>query len=161
MKIFGKLNAGLNKTEDVVVGVIMLVTSLMILVNVILRYFFKSGIHWSDEMVRYLMILLTFVGCSICVRTGTHISVDLLMAILKPESKGKRYLQYFINLVGILFSALIAFFGIQIVIRNIVNPQLSPALQIPMYIPYLSVVIGFALSALRYLQLLVNNNRKG
>ena len=59
MKIFGKINDRLNKTEDALVGIIMLVTSFMILVNVILRYVFRSGIRWSDEMVRYLMILLT------------------------------------------------------------------------------------------------------
>jgi len=161
MKIFGKINDRLNKTEDAMVGIIMLVTSFMILINVILRYVFRSGIRWSDEMVRYLMILLTFVGCSICVRTGTHISVDLLLTVLKSEGRGKKILQYFIYLVGLLFSLLIAYFGVQIVTHNIANPQLSPALQIPMYIPYLSIVIGFGLSVIRYLQLLLKNNRKG
>ena len=99
------------------------------------------------------MILLTFVGGSICVRTSTHISIDLFISLLKP--KGKKYILFFDYFIGLIFSIFIAYLGMKIIIRNVVNPQLSPALQIPMYVPYLSIVIGFGLSALRYVQILI------
>ncbi|HZK11406.1 MAG TPA: TRAP transporter small permease [Atribacterota bacterium] len=152
MKLLKKIDYCLDQSEDVLVGGIMLITSVLILVNVVLRYIFHSGIQWSYEMVRYLIILLTFVGGSICVRTGTHISIDLFISLLKP--KGKKCILCFDYFIGLVFSLFIAYLGLKIVIRNVVNTQLSPALQIPMYIPYLSIVVGFGLSALRYVQIL-------
>lgn len=149
-----KIDRIINKFEEYMVGIIILASSVLIFINVVLRYGFNSGFHWSDEMVRYLMILLTFIGGSICVRTGTHIGVDVVFTVL--NEKITKVLLGFIYIVGLIFSLVIAYFGIRIVQRNILHPQLSPALQIPMFIPYLSIVIGFGLSAYRYVQLIYN-----
>ena len=34
----------------------------MVFLNVLLRYFFRSPIHWGDEVMTYFMILVAFLG---------------------------------------------------------------------------------------------------
>jgi len=145
----------LDKIEEIIVGFCLLASTLLITLNVILRFFFGAGISWSDELVRYLIIVLTFVGSAICVRTGKHISIDLLSGRLKGNKRN--YLMILINIIGLIFMLAVAIFSLKIIQNNFKFPQLSPALQIPMWIPYLSIPIGFGLSSVRYVQEIIYN----
>lgn len=155
----------LDKIEEIIVGSALLASTLLITINVILRFFFGAGISWSDELVRYLIIVLTFVGSAICVRTGKHIAIDLLSGRLKGNKRN--YHMLLINISGLIFMLAVAIFSIKIIQNNFKFPQLSPALQIPMWIPYLSIPIGFGLSSVRYVQEIlyaiddIRNNKKG
>ena len=140
----------LDKIEEFIVGFSLLASTLLITINVILRFFFGAGISWNDELVRYLIIVLTFVGSAVCVRTGKHIAIDLLSGRLKGNKRN--YLMLFINIVGLIFMLSVAIFSIKMIQNNVKFPQLSPALQIPMWIPYLSIPIGFGLASIRYIQ---------
>lgn len=61
----------------------MLVTMLgMVLLNVILRYGFGTGISASEELSRTLFVWITFIGAIVATREGTHLGVDSLVANL-------------------------------------------------------------------------------
>ena len=61
----------------------MLVTMLaMVLLNVILRYGFGTGISASEELSRTLFVWITFIGAVVATREGTHLGVDSLVAHL-------------------------------------------------------------------------------
>jgi C4-dicarboxylate transporter DctQ subunit len=141
--------------EDNIIAICLLLATGMVTLNVILRFFFGAGISWSDELVRYSMILITFVGASVCVRKGSHIAVDFIQIYM--NKKQIRILEIFINTVGVIFSVMLTVFSIAIIKRNIEFPQLSPALQIPMYIPYLTIPLGFGLCAIRYTQRIISD----
>lgn len=51
----------------------------LVFMNVILRYFFNSGITWSEEMARYLFFWLIFVGAIGAMRDNAHLGVDTLI----------------------------------------------------------------------------------
>lgn len=155
-KLLSKLDKALCRAEELSIGICLLCATALISMNVILRFFFRAGFTWSDELVRYLMIYITFVGCSVCVRSNDHIAVDVVSLLIKPE-KGKKALYVGVNLVGVVFSLAMSYFGILLVGRAIKNPQVSPGLMIPMWIPYLCIPIGFMLMALRYTQDLIGN----
>ena len=75
----------LNKIEDVFCAVSLLLTTLILFVNVVLRYVFSASTSWAEEMIRYLMIWITFIGGSVCVRHSAHIRMDFLLTLL-PRS---------------------------------------------------------------------------
>lgn len=52
--------------------------------QVVMRYVFDAPIYWTEEVVLYAIIVVSFVGISIGIRLGSHISVDLLDAFV-PE----------------------------------------------------------------------------
>ena len=60
-------------------GVIALCLAVMVVLvfgNVVLRYGFNSGITISEELSRWLLVWLTFLGAIVAVREHAHLGVD-------------------------------------------------------------------------------------
>jgi TRAP-type C4-dicarboxylate transport system permease small subunit len=55
--------------------------------NVVLRYAFNSGIAQSEELSRWLMVWLTFLGAVVALREHAHLGVDTLIRALPPLGK--------------------------------------------------------------------------
>src|ERR1044072_952263 len=55
--------------------------------NVVLRYAFNSGITVSEELSRWLMVWLTFLGAIVALREHSHLGVDTLVRALPPIGK--------------------------------------------------------------------------
>ena len=55
--------------------------------NVVLRYGFNSGITISEELSRWLLVWLTFLGAIVAVREHSHLGVDSLVRMLPPGGK--------------------------------------------------------------------------
>ena len=55
--------------------------------NVVLRYAFNSGITMSEELSRWLMVWLTFLGAIVALREHAHLGVDTLVRALPPAGK--------------------------------------------------------------------------
>lgn len=69
----------------------MVAMVIMVFGNVVLRYFFNSGISVSDEMSRYCFVWLTYVGAMVAMREGGHLGVDTMVKHL-PLSGKKAFL---------------------------------------------------------------------
>jgi TRAP-type transport system small permease protein len=71
-------------------GVIALCLAVMVVLvfgNVVLRYAFNSGITMSEELSRWLMVWLTFLGAIVALREHTHLGVDTFVRALPPAGK--------------------------------------------------------------------------
>jgi TRAP-type transport system small permease protein len=55
--------------------------------NVVLRYAFNSGIAMSEELSRWLLVWLTFLGAIVALRLHAHLGVDTLVRALPPAGK--------------------------------------------------------------------------
>jgi TRAP-type C4-dicarboxylate transport system permease small subunit len=55
--------------------------------NVVLRYAFNSGITVSEELSRWLLVWLTFLGAIVALREHAHLGVDTLIKALSPAGK--------------------------------------------------------------------------
>ena len=51
------------------------------------RYVLNSSLGWTEEIARYLLILVTFVGSVMAMRKGSHIAVEALLVYLPREAK--------------------------------------------------------------------------
>jgi TRAP-type C4-dicarboxylate transport system permease small subunit len=56
------------------------VMSVMVFANVVLRYFFDSGIVFTEEVGRYIYVWLTFLGSIVALRQGTHLGMDSIVS---------------------------------------------------------------------------------
>ena len=55
--------------------------------NVVLRYVFNSGIAVSEELSRWLLVWLTFLGAIVALRRHAHLGVDTLVRALPPRGR--------------------------------------------------------------------------
>lgn len=145
----------LDKIENVLVVVFIFVATILVFVNVALRAF-GAGTNWSEELIRYLIIWVTFIGGSICVRKAEHVGVELLPELLKKPWM-KRVLFLIVDTIVIAFLIFLLKYSVELVQFNARNGQISPAIRVPMYIVYLSVPIGAFLMIVRYIQDIVVN----
>lgn len=148
----------LAKIEDAFCAVALLVTSIVLFVNVVLRYVFSASTSWAEELIRYLMIWITFIGGSVCVRKGAHIRMDFLLSMV-PKRIGD-IITRIVLLISAGFCAALFVYGCQLVSFTIELEQTSPAMEIPMWIPYLAIPIGSALMVLRFLQAALGKGAK-
>jgi TRAP-type C4-dicarboxylate transport system permease small subunit len=51
------------------------------------RYVLNNSLGWTEEIARYLLILVTFVGSVTAMRKGSHIAVEALLVYLPREAK--------------------------------------------------------------------------
>nr|WP_230309204.1 TRAP transporter small permease [Planomicrobium sp. YIM 101495] len=134
----------MKKTEDIFVGSAILAATLVLFINIILRYFFSANTSWAEEFIRYAMIWIAFIGSAICFRRGIHVGVDLLINYF--SGKGKVILQTIINVVSILFMALLVKYGIDLVLFSMNTGQITPSLEIKTFWIYLAIPLGAVLS---------------
>lgn len=96
--------------ERLLVSIIAFQAALLIL-SVFFRYILNSPIVWSDEIVRYSLVWMTFAGAALATRDDKHILVDVIDTIL-PE-KGRKITNGFVDLVVIAFMAFLIYYGIR------------------------------------------------
>ncbi len=59
----------------------------LVFTNVVMRYLFNSGIPTSEELSRWLLVWLTFLGAIVALRQHAHLGVDTLVRALPPLGK--------------------------------------------------------------------------
>lgn len=83
----GKFLDKLFLIVDYLMGIMFAFMVILVLFNVILRYFFNSGITWSEEMARYLFVWIIYIGAIGAMRDNMHLSVDVFINRFNPSIK--------------------------------------------------------------------------
>ena len=111
-------------------SVFILAMSVIMVMNVILRYCFHFSFNWSDEIIRYLCIYMSFLGMAASWKYGTHIGVTVFVEKMFPE-KSRKYFRLLSDIVTIIFLALLSYFGFVLVGRIVASSQTSPHCTFP------------------------------
>ncbi|WP_410218429.1 TRAP transporter small permease [Paracoccus sp. (in: a-proteobacteria)] len=109
--------------------------------NVLGRYLTGNSLTWADEVARYSMIWLTFLGSGLALREGAHAAITNAQDAL--PGPWQRTLRALILLVLLGFFAFMVWVGIDYMNRMAV--QRSAALQVPMKWIYAAMPVGFVL----------------
>ena len=95
--------------------------------QVFFRYVLNHSLFWSEELARYILVWLTFLGATVAYRRGVHPRIDLFSHRLGP--RGARILRIAAHMATIAFIGVLVVYGAQF--AYFVRLQISPALQIP------------------------------
>jgi TRAP-type C4-dicarboxylate transport system permease small subunit len=110
----------------------------IVLLGVLFRYVLVAPLPWSEELARYLMVWGASLGASVAFREGSHIAVTMLVDKLHGLS-GKIILKV-TQIIVFVFMAVVMVEGFMLAFK--VSSQESPAMEISMAWPYLSIPIG-------------------
>lgn len=144
----------LNKLEDLVCGIMILVAVLVLMVHIFLRYFLNSGFPWTEELIRLMFIWITFIGIAINVRKNSNINIDLINNLLK--NKGKLILGVITDIISIVFVIILGLAALQQVQFSLAHPQYLTALRWPIYLIYLPIPVGCLLMLVHYMNRFIN-----
>jgi C4-dicarboxylate transporter DctQ subunit len=97
-----------------------------------------------------MFVWMAKFGAAYGVRTGIHVGVDLLVKQL-PERIGKKVILFGL-LAGALFTGVVGTFGAKFVWAIAHTEQVSPDLELPIWIVFLAIPCGSYLMCYRFLQ---------
>lgn len=140
LNLIDRLNEKIEIFEKYFITYLMLIMSTVIFIQIIMRYVFNSSLSWSEELAAYIMMYMTWVGASYGVKLNMHLRVTVIVDLLKGKLRDIAYI--IIDVVWMIFSAYMVVMGVRVVKMSYAGYRVSPALEIPMFLIYSSVVIG-------------------
>lgn len=136
------LLAGIARSIDRVVGVVVVFLLVVMLVTtsagVFWRYILNSALSWSEELGRYLLVWVSFLGAALATYRGAHIGIQAFLNLLPAPLQ--IWIGRVVDALIILFMAAILLGGIEILPATAI--RIAPTLSIRMNIPYLVLPIS-------------------
>ncbi len=127
-----KLGRITTEIEGYVLSIILFAILVLILTQVYFRFFTESSIVWSEELSRFLLIWLVFLGVFVALRQGAHIQIDNL---LEMAPRPVRIIMLVLrNVIMILF--LFMLFKGALPVMEVSSMQKSPGLGLNMKYVY-------------------------
>ena len=126
--------------EAAICGLLVALTAVVVS-QVVARYVLETPLSWSEELARFLLMWLSMLSAAYAFKTGAHFALRILVMQL-PEAI-RRAVSLLVHVVVALFFAILLYYSVVFVAG--VSGHRAPALQIPMELPYASVVVGTAL----------------
>ncbi|WP_316978849.1 TRAP transporter small permease [Shumkonia mesophila] len=142
--------------EDYVVFVIFWILALDIFAQFFTRYVLNDSLAWTEEIARYLLIGVTFVGSITAVRKNSHIMVEFLFRFIPPRLGS---LLIYIGDVGkIAFFAYTSWACYNLAGKTL---QMMVSLELPKSWMYYMISVCLAAMAIRAVQVLLRHIRQG
>ena len=143
--------------EDWFTLAIFWVLAFVVFYQVFTRYVMNDAAGWTEEIARYLLIAITFLGGAMAVRRNTHIQVDFVYRFLPPS--GGRALAFFVDAIRI------AFFGyaswLTWLLMQRIGSQRMAIVELPIGLVFGAMLAGFVLMFARSLQVAWGNWKRG
>jgi len=143
--------------EDWIVLAVFWILALVVFYQVFTRYVLNDAAGWTEEIARYLLIAVTFLGGAMAVRRGTHIQVDFVYRFLPPAAG--RVMSTFVDAVRV------AFFGYAVwltwLLMDRIGSQRMAVVELPIGLVFGAMLVGFALMFGRALQVAWKHWRQG
>lgn len=149
MKVWEKIDKVLTGFSGYLTGMLLLASTLVLFVNVFLRYIFHSSTTWAEEAIRYAIIWVTFVGAAVCARRGSHVGIDLFAQAL--PALGMKIVLAFGQFISAVFMAFCTFYGWEMFLLMLSTGQKSPAMMMPMAVVYFAMPLGFLLTTIQFI----------
>lgn len=132
-----------NKTTELVTSTFLVIMVVVVFLQIVSRIIIQSSFPWTEELSRFLMIWLTFLGAAFSFQYGAHIGITLITN--KVPRKLQAVLQIIVALLCIILFTVLMVKGYELVMKS--TTQVSPALGIPMNYVYMVIpVSGFLMT---------------
>jgi TRAP-type C4-dicarboxylate transport system permease small subunit len=122
------------------------------------RYVMNDSLAWTEEIARYGLMWVVFIGGAMVTRRNSHIAVELVSNVMKP-GRLRAALLAFVDLVKLAFLGLLAYLSLTIIER--MGIQRMTVFDLPMSYVYAGVGFGCFLMLIRQIMNVWRNARAG
>ena len=136
----GKVTVGLRTLVKWLVFGFFAYMGAAVLVQVTGRYVFNYSIDWAAETAILAQIWMILLAAGLAMEKNLHVSVDALANVLPAPVLRFLTIVVAVPCLWFLWQAIAG----SLALIDIGRIQTSPVLQIPMWIPYLSLPIGLS-----------------
>lgn len=130
--IMGSINNLFEKLANLlkkITATMMITLVAVVTIQIVGRMVFTISTPWTEELAKYLLIWISFIGGVVCLIRGEHLLVDILYAKFSPRLK--KYARLANDAIFIAFTFVLLVAGIQLCANPIIRRSLTPAMQMP------------------------------
>jgi TRAP-type C4-dicarboxylate transport system permease small subunit len=142
LKLMDILDAIVRKIVIIITGLM----TIMVILQVTCRYVLKNPLVWTEEVARYLMVWMAFVGTSCIIKKWDNIYVDFFINLLKK--KPRRIIIMFQKFV-VLGLLIYSFYLCVTIFPKVGFYQRLTTVNISMFWAESSMIVGFFLAVLQ------------
>lgn len=139
----------LDKTLKLLSIIALITMILLVFFNAVLRYFFNSGIAWSEEFARICFVYMIFLGIILVAKERGHLTVDIIISALPAHVQ--MFFLFFADILVLIALSFITYGAYQLM--ELTYTQQMPATGISSAFLYLAGVI----SAVSYFLIVFTN----
>ncbi len=140
MSVYKKIMDVIAEIEKVVMSLVLAFITVITFANVLVRKLSDSQFAWTEELVINLFVLTVMLGCALCAREGSLISLSLIFDRLKVG--GKKVFALIITVANTLFWVLLLKTGIDKVMTQMANGKHTFSLGWPEWVFSIFLPIG-------------------
>ncbi len=135
----GEIDLSDIRAMDYLVLTVFWVLAFVVFLQFFTRYVLNDSLGWTEEIARFLLIVVTFTGSIMAARKSNHIAVEFFYRwVPRPLRRGA---QLAIDLVTTAFFALLTGLCVQLAGRT---NQLMVSIEVPKSVLYYYVAACFA-----------------
>lgn len=146
-----RLSAFCNRWAEYLLLALGLSMSATVILQIFFRYVLNDSLFWSEELARFLLVWLTFIGATVAYRRNMHPGVDVVFRRLDRSLRFK--LRRAVDLLCLLFFGVLIWHGTHFAF--FIRAQTTPALGLPKWLVFSIIPISgalFTLHAIAFLQ---------
>lgn len=142
----------INNLEESIISLLLASMTLLVFVEVVMRFGFNEGFMWGQELTLNLSAWMVLFGVSYGIKVGSHIGVDALVKILPPTLR--RVISGIAVIACLVYTGLfIKGAWVYLAKMHLIGIELND-MPIPKWIAHSILLIGMVLIAIRLLILL-------
>src|SRR6266480_506206 len=144
--------------EDWLAFALFWALALIVFLQFFTRYVLNDSLSWTEEIARYGLMSLAFIGGAVVTRKKAHIAVELVSNLMGPGPM-RAALLALVDFITLGFLALLAYFSVTIFER--MQSQRMTVFELPMSWVYAIVGLGCFMMLARQIQVVWHNARQG
>jgi TRAP-type C4-dicarboxylate transport system permease small subunit len=143
--------------EDWITLVLFWALAFVVFYQVFTRYFLGDPAGWTEEIARYLLVGVVFIGASMSVRKNNHIHVDFVYRLMPRPLQ--RVMSTAVDVLRLAFLGYATWLAYLLTLR--IGGQRMAIVDLPMGYVFGAMVFGFAVMTLRAAQVTWRHWRLG
>jgi len=140
MKVIQTISNIIGKMLEVLIVFLLMLMTVLMFAQVLGRFVFQNGLFWAEELSRFTMITLVYLGAGIACKNKDHISITILDGLLKEKGIKYKLYKLLVALLSIGFLTIVAKVGYSVL--HVVSSQKSANMQMTMNLIYMIIPIG-------------------
>ena len=145
----------LSALEFLLPAIMLVFMVIVVVLQVFMRYIVKSALSWPEEVTRWCLIWITFVGLAYGAQHEALVRVDFF--VKKVFKKKWRYVTFVTDALVTLFFLFLMISGSAYTISGINSGKTMPVTGVPTAISNIAIAIGAFLMITRGIMELISN----
>lgn len=140
----------LFRTDEILAGLCLTIMILAVLLQIVLRNIFQTGIGGTDPLVRHLVLWVVFLGAGLAAKENSHIRIDFISRLVSPAIN--KIIETIVSLFSLIILGMMIYAAVSFIGMEYESGFDIPLLNIPVWVTEVIIPVGYFIVAVHMLR---------